>query len=199
LKNTTHWMTSAVAALALSMPALAEQAAAAKDPLEGLRPELRKVFTRTDRDGDFRLTRIEWKNSKFDQVDANYDGFITPKEFNDNLDSKTAPETRLHKKDADGDGAISRSEFPGDDVAFRNLDVNGDGVLSSADHQPAPANTKGIENRFKAMDVNGDGVVAPDEWRGTENSFKKKDANVDGYLSLEELMPPKKDDDASQQ
>jgi hypothetical protein len=41
-------------------------------------------------------------------------------------------------KDQNGDGVVSRDEWPGDDKAFGALDRNGDGVLSSADRELKP-------------------------------------------------------------
>jgi hypothetical protein len=41
-------------------------------------------------------------------------------------------------KDQNGDGVVTRNEWPGNDDAFRELDRNGDGVLSSADRELRP-------------------------------------------------------------
>lgn len=47
--------------------------------------------------------------------------------------------TRGHKPTADnGDGVVSRKEWPGKDSSFRKLDTNHDGVVSPADRQVKP-------------------------------------------------------------
>jgi hypothetical protein len=40
--------------------------------------------------------------------------------------------------DRNGDGLITRNEWPGNDVSFRRLDRNGDGVISKYDRSLAP-------------------------------------------------------------
>ncbi|HYO81153.1 MAG TPA: hypothetical protein VES20_07115 [Bryobacteraceae bacterium] len=48
-------------------------------------------------------------------------------------------ETRGHvPHDNNGNGVVDRSEWPGDDNAFRKLDRNGDGILSDADRKLQP-------------------------------------------------------------
>src|SRR5512134_1602041 len=42
-------------------------------------------------------------------------------------------QTRFRVMDSNGDGVVSRSEWPGGDQSFRVHDRNGDGVLSSAE------------------------------------------------------------------
>lgn len=54
---------------------------------------------------------------------------------NDSLDSLPR-ETRGHQPhDSNGDGVVSRREWPGNSQSFRNLDRNGDGVLSERDRR----------------------------------------------------------------
>ncbi len=104
--------------------------------------------------------------------------------------------TRL---DRNGDGVISRSEWPRDAATFDRLDLNHDGVITQAEAQQVFANrqrngqygtydpygTSG--QRFRGMDRNGDGVITRDEWRGNDQSFRNHDRNGDGILSGDEL------------
>jgi len=47
--------------------------------------------------------------------------------------------TQGHRgQDLNGDGVISRDEWPGNDQSFRQEDRNGDGVISDADRKLAP-------------------------------------------------------------
>jgi hypothetical protein len=47
--------------------------------------------------------------------------------------------TRGHRPhDDNGDGVVTRNEWPGDDDSFKRLDRNGDGSLSRADRQVKP-------------------------------------------------------------
>ena len=50
--------------------------------------------------------------------------------------SEWARRTEGHKpQDQNGDGRISRNEWPGNDESFRRLDRNSDGVITSADRK----------------------------------------------------------------
>lgn len=58
------------------------------------------------------------------------------------VDQIAAPrETQGHRPhDLNGDGKISRKEWPGDDGSFREMDRNGDGFITDADRQLEPRN-----------------------------------------------------------
>ena len=88
--------------------------------------------------------------------------------------------------DRNGDGVITRDEFPGNAAAFNRLDRNGDGVLSAADRQ-GRGRGNAQQMRFRGMDRNGDGVITRDEWRGNDQSFRQHDLNGDGVLSGDEV------------
>jgi Ca2+-binding EF-hand superfamily protein len=48
---------------------------------------------------------------------------------------------------------------------------------------------RGIDIRFRNMDQNGDRVITRQEWRGSDRSFRVHDWNGDGVLSGEEIRP----------
>ncbi len=92
--------------------------------------------------------------------------------------------------DTNRDGAISRSEFPGDPTQFDRADLNRDGVITQAEARQVLGNRGDRRNagsRFKGMDRNDDGLVTRNEWRGNDESFRNHDRNNDGVLSGDEL------------
>ncbi len=97
---------------------------------------------------------------------------------------------RLKRLDKDGDGKVSREEFPGQPAVFDRLDSNKDGFLSSADRAvdaDAPGRADSLRlRRLMAMDQDKDGKVSRTEFRGAAAAFDRLDTNKDGFLSRED-------------
>jgi hypothetical protein len=110
---------------------------------------------------------------------------------------------RFQGLDANRDGVITRSEWRGNDVSFRNQDWNGDGVLSGDEVRSGARrqtswnedwNRDGrvdnldsqISQRFRGYDANNDNRVGRSEWPGEARVFTRLDASRDGYLSMQE-------------
>jgi Ca2+-binding EF-hand superfamily protein len=119
----------------------------------------------------------------FSYLDANGDGQLSVREMRNAWE-------RLKDLDTDGDGCISRREFP---EQFR-LTV-GVGPATGLVAPPVPFGGAPMVARpparrgpawFHKMDRNGDGDVSRKEWLGTEEDFKKIDLDGDGLISLEE-------------
>lgn len=96
----------------------------------------------------------------FARRDANGDGYLTRAEW------QAAREVRLQQIDTNGDGAISREEFLAyearraearADRLFRRLDLDGDGVISTAEREAA------LARRFQRVDSDGDGRISREE------------------------------------
>ncbi len=114
---------------------------------------------------------------------------------------------RLHALDVNGDGKVSREEFPGPDEAFQRLDRNHDGVLDEKDLL-GPDGERGPDNRgaagrdggpgarmrermreqLHAMDKDGDGRVSKEEYTG-RIPFERLDRNGDGFLDPADAPP----------
>lgn len=94
-----------------------------------------------DQDGDKKISREEFRGPEgiFDRLDANQDGFVTEPEM-ERLRPGGAPTAnqppgagrprRLARMDKDGDGKITREEFPGPGRLFDRLDADRDGTIS---------------------------------------------------------------------
>ena len=110
---------------------------------------------------------------------------------------------RFQGLDRDNDGVITRAEWRGNDVSFRNQDWNGDGILSGEEVRPGARrqtnwsqdwNRDGrvdsldaqISQRFHGYDMNNDNRVARSEWPGDARLFTRLDTTRDGYLSMQE-------------
>lgn len=85
--------------------------------------------------------------------------------------------------DANRDGRISRSEFPGDAYQFNLADRNRDGYISRTEAQQIAANRDVLHEEYRRLDTNRDGVIARGEWRGDFGTFDRLDRNNDGVLS----------------
>ena len=95
---------------------------------------------------------------------------------------------RFRGLDDNGNGAISRREWNGDDRSFRVHDWNRDGVLSGDELRAdavRPQSRRGERDDvlFASMDANDDGRVTRKEWTGTAATFNRLDFNRDGQLS----------------
>jgi Ca2+-binding EF-hand superfamily protein len=91
--------------------------------------------------------------------------------------------------DRNGDGRISRQEFPFDRTAFNRADHNRDGVLSRGEFLGGddPNEDDDREDPFWNLDANRDNRVDQMEWHGTRARFEALDDNRDGYLTPSEF------------
>ena len=84
--------------------------------------------------------------------------------------------------DKDGDGKVSKQEFPGPDAHFSRLDQNGDGYVDESEKPTGPP--KG--NLIQDFDKDGDGKLSKEEFPGPDDHFDRFDKNSDGYLDESE-------------
>jgi Ca2+-binding EF-hand superfamily protein len=168
---------------------------------------LRAMFDRADSNGDGRLSHEELKsfleligeaagrqvnlslfntgNGLFQVLDANGDGQLSIREIRNAW-------ARVAEFDRDGDGCISRSEFPqqfrltvSDNPGYLPAQALAPAVRFTAQPSPPPRPTRG-PLWFRKMDRNGDGDVSRKEWLGTEEQFRLIDTDGDGLISVEE-------------
>ena len=85
--------------------------------------------------------------------------------------------------DTNGDGLISRSEFPADSKLFDRFDANRDGAITRAEAQKAVPDRASAERQLRGYDRNNDGLITRDEFPGNDNAFNRMDRNGDGVLS----------------
>lgn len=108
-----------------------------------------------DSDGDGKISEAEFKGPRqlFGKADANSDGFVDRAELEDASrklqkmaggaggkgDGSGKVMEMIKRSDADGDGKVTREEWPGRPQMFDRMDKNGDGILDEADFGGAPA------------------------------------------------------------
>lgn len=184
LMNSRKLITSlALSLVALAPLALAEAPKAKVDPTAALE----KWFPEYDTNRDGKVTRDEFRlgSAYFAALDVDKDGTLTLPEARKALTSQPV-EIDVQAADTDGDGYLTRREWPGDQAGFDKLDRDNDGVISSLDRdlELSEARAKG---RMKKLDKNKDGLVQRQEWPMDDSSFRQQDLNRNGTISLDEL------------
>lgn len=111
------------------------------------RTEIRKMFTRADKNGDGKLTPEEWQSV---------------------LNSSGIPTTReevtefFSRMDRDFDGRLSFEEFMGEETTleklFKNMDKNNDGVVTKQEFMTICTNLSDdqVKMAFSKFDTSGD-------------------------------------------
>jgi Ca2+-binding EF-hand superfamily protein len=155
-----------------------------------------------DKDGDGKISRAEAATipalaERFDSIDANKDGFITPAEMREQLGSISGSmfDMGIESIDTNGDGKISRAEaavYPEFLPFFDALDTNKDGFLTVAEMTDLANNPGGMfEVMVKALDKNGDGKISKAEADASGkfgSFFDAMDKNKDGFLTSDEMQ-----------
>jgi len=147
----------------------------------------RAGFIALDHNRDGRLTTNEWHYDyeTFHRVDRNRDNALNLAEFvGANVDDDRGDD--FDDLDYNNNGRVERSEWHGGLAEFRNLDRNGDGVLSRYEvvgSQPS-FNTY---DEFANLDYNRDSRLERNEWHWSNSSFSQRDTNRDGIISPEEF------------
>lgn len=120
---------------------------AAAAPASGADSRSAAEFRKADANGDGKLSRAEAERAapgwaaRFDAIDTDRDGKISPEEIRasrragkDGRGVATKFDRLFERADADGDGALSRSEaqtgLPRVAAKFERIDKNGDGRLT---------------------------------------------------------------------
>lgn len=149
-----------------------------------------------DANGDGVISRQEADRNRalarnFEQVDTNRDQNINRAELR--AAHTRVGEVDFRQIDYNGDGVVSKREAeavpPSLDQAFDRIDADGDGNVSQSEYQAARLNLLG-DTEFAAFDTDGDGVIdsreAQDEIALRED-FNKIDVDDDGLISDEEF------------
>lgn len=118
----------------------------------------------------------------------------------DDRDNASGDAMRMQGLDRDGDGRITRAEWRGNDVSFRQHDKNGDGVLAGAETpgEPLTDNEEALNDwqvwwdfhqgqfdtgDFAGMDKDENQSVSREEWA---DSFALFDRDRNGMISQQE-------------
>jgi EF hand len=107
--------------------------------------------------------------------------------FNSGSTANTSHRAEVNQQfarfDANGDGFISRGEFPGNATSFDRFDLNRDGAISRAEINQVLPDRASVEREVRGYDRNGDGIISRAEFPGNDNAFSRLDRNGDGVLT----------------
>lgn len=180
------------------------------------RDDLARRLKEADKDGDGKISKAEFPGApeRFAALDRDGDGVLTKDEVEAALREGLAGDAARGRKmfqrfDKDGDGKVSRAEFPGGDEGFRALDRNGDGFVTEdevpaggakeprpgkadkpsatggAPTTPAPEDA-GLGSLFKILDRDGDGRLSRAEFPGTDEEWRRLDRDGNGWIEAGE-------------
>jgi EF hand domain-containing protein len=108
-------------------------------------------------------------------------------------DTAASRQAKFRAWDKDGNGSLSRGEYPGHPGNFRALDTDNDGALDFEEFQHhagggAPLSGGVMTEEFAAKDHDGNGTLSRAEW---PDAFDRRDHNRDGVLSRDEYYNPR--------
>ena len=180
---------AAAVTLAASGAALAGQ-----PPAHRRRDTVARLDWRTlDNDESGAISRDEWLASVaiFDRLDANHDGVLTRDEVQHAVQERRREraESRWKELDKDGNGVISRDEWPRGPEVFDRLDADHDGTLTREELHTGARNRmrERATQRWNHLDKDGNGVISREEWPRQPEAFDRLDTNHDGTLTADEL------------
>jgi hypothetical protein len=110
-------------------------------------------------------------------------------------DTAASRDAKFRSWDKDGNGSLSRGEYPGHPGNFRALDSDNDGALSFEEFQHragggAPPSVGAVTEEFAAKDHDGSGTLSRAEWPDAFE-FDRRDRNRDGLLTRDEYFNPR--------
>ena len=122
-----------------------------EQPRPGGRPRGEGMLRLFDANGDGQITEREWI-AAFTTIDKDGDGVLSAEELAESREqARQQAENRMFKRfDADGNGSVDLSEFPGREEMFKRIDSDGDGQLSHEEFKAA------AEKRRQMMQQGGE-------------------------------------------
>lgn len=131
------------------LPLLALTASPALDAKDGhkhkdkIKKETSREWRNDDKDGDLRRRTSESRRGRSEEGWRNRSESEDERRRESWTDPMIPRETRGHiPHDTNGDGVVSRHEWPGNDQSWRNQDRNGDGVINDIDRQITPRSVR---------------------------------------------------------
>jgi Ca2+-binding EF-hand superfamily protein len=154
-----------------------------------------------DRNADGVVSRDEWRGNdeSFAKIDTDRNGILSREELA--AARKAWGEHHGHggfaaRMDRNGDGAVARDEWRGNDESFAKIDTNSDGRLTKEELETARGawrrSSDKTGGRFDALDRNHDGQLSREEL-GNDSVFERLDRNHDGLVARDELRRPNRD------
>jgi Ca2+-binding EF-hand superfamily protein len=150
-----------------------------------------------DADKDGYVTREEW-NQFFLKLDENKDNRLSYEEVqkafrqgqeDSIMDFAAARKAAFVRLDANKNGLIEFSEWPGKKRTFRYLDLNHDEVLSLEEFTSQNAHSWNLA--FEDLDLDGNKIITRSEWMDLDSEFDRLDRNHNGGIERKEFYYPR--------
>lgn len=154
------------------------------------------AYSGFDADGDGVISRQEGQASpalseNFNRIDTNQSGGIDDKEYK--AATVHVADLSFREVDVNGDGVVSEREAGAMPVslneAFGDIDTDGDKNVSPQEYQAATINLlEGVE--FRSLDTDGDGVIGETEAEKLPplaEAFSRVDTDADQLISEKEF------------
>jgi Ca2+-binding EF-hand superfamily protein len=155
-------------------------------------PNLQRALD-SDRDGY--ITKEEWDRAFVDH-DENGDNRLSeaelqnffPKMSNEEM-GDTGRQAAFERLDKNRDGAIDRSEWPGNNKSFRHMDANRDNVISREEFMAI--SVRWWNDTFEDLDFDHNNIISRSEWLDSEASFIRLDRDQNGVIEKNEFYTPR--------
>lgn len=174
--------------------------------------DVERRFKDQDKNADGRISKDEFPGpaERFTALDKDGDGGICVDELKAGMAGDGMRGRRMMAQfDKNGDGKVTRDEFPGGDEMFQKMDKNGDGAISDDElpragkdgkgkkgpdgggtpgDAPAPVTPPagGFGGLFAALDKDRDGRLSRAEFPGTDDEWRRLDRDANGWVTPEE-------------
>ncbi len=157
--------------------------------------ELPDEYRERDKNGDGQIGLYEWDRkafTKFQELDRNADGFLTPNELITPVTKKSSDNSKAAIAASSGRSSDKTNSSKSKDEKTSDKESRADAKKMSPDkpasaEKSAPAADTPGDTAFRSLDVNKDGQLDVDEWERARSASKRfKNAGITVSLPIKQ-------------